>query len=401
MTSIRRDVRTRKASSHHRLVAARHESGGCSLAAPASSRHVQARKFSGDSSQDGAYSPEQRREDHKHCVELVQTRDSEGYLCGLLMPSTAREAYFALRAFNVEIASIKDSGMLVAGRSRARTGQNTDDDGFGDSTLASRLRMQWWNDAIKGIYEEYYEPDSHDPLLRSLVSSRKHNPTLRSLGCAIKTHGLTHRFLKRIIDAREADLDISQYESLRDMARYGEDTVSNTLYLALESVGVRDEESELVASDVGVGLGILTALRSTGFRVSQGECTIPVDLAKKNGITMDTMYSVLGTAMDEDKGEEIEGSRESLRAAAREMADMASLHLHRARDGQTKVAKAGRSCLLPAVCGLQYLNSLKRVDYDVLHPSLMGAGENAAALERRRRLGLMFYLGRSWLTGIF
>ena len=173
------------------------------------------------------------------------------------MPSSAREAYFALRAFNVEIASIKDAGMLVAGRSRARTGQNTDDDGFGDSTLASRLRMQWWNDAIKGIYEDYYEPDSQDPLLRSLVSSRKHNPTLRSLGRAIKTHGLTHRFLKRIIDAREADLDVSQYESLRDMARYGEDTVSNTLYLALESVDVRDEESELVASDVGVGLGVL------------------------------------------------------------------------------------------------------------------------------------------------
>ena len=116
---------------------------------------------------------------------------------------------------------------------------------------------------------------------------------------------------------------------------------------------------------------------------------------------MDTMHSVLGTTMDEETKEEIEGSRESLRAAAREMAEMASLHLHRAREGQTKVAKAGRPCLLPAVCGLRYLDSLKRVDYDVLHPSLVGVGANAATLERRRRLGLMFYLGRSWLTGIF
>ncbi|EJK57308.1 hypothetical protein THAOC_22663 [Thalassiosira oceanica] len=72
LTSIRRDVRTRKASSH-RLVAA-HESGGRSLAAPTSSRG-----FSGDSGHDDAYTPEQRREDHRHCVELVQTRDSEGY----------------------------------------------------------------------------------------------------------------------------------------------------------------------------------------------------------------------------------------------------------------------------------------------------------------------------------
>ena len=77
LTSIRRGCRdgagTRKASSPRRLVAARHESGGRSLAAQS------ARAFSGGSSRDDVYTPEQRREDHKHCVELVQTRDFEGY----------------------------------------------------------------------------------------------------------------------------------------------------------------------------------------------------------------------------------------------------------------------------------------------------------------------------------
>ena len=37
----------------------------------------------------------------------MKTRDREGYLCGLLQPrGLSREAYFAVRAFNVEIASV-------------------------------------------------------------------------------------------------------------------------------------------------------------------------------------------------------------------------------------------------------------------------------------------------------
>lgn len=59
---------------------------------------------------------QRRREDHKHCVTLVQRRDYEGYLCGLLLPSVAaRESYFAICALNVEIASIKDNSRLVTG----------------------------------------------------------------------------------------------------------------------------------------------------------------------------------------------------------------------------------------------------------------------------------------------
>ena len=96
-------------------------------------------------------------------------------------------------------------------------------------------------------------------------------------------------------------------------------------------------------------------------------------------------------------------AKESLRAATMEMVEMASFHFHRARENQGKVPKEGRMCLLPAVCGLKYLDSLKECNYDVLHPVLVGGGEDAAAVavERRRRLSLMLMLGRTWLTGTF
>jgi NADH dehydrogenase [ubiquinone] 1 alpha subcomplex assembly factor 6 len=348
----------------------------------------------------------------------------EGYLCGLLMPSSSREAYFALRAFNVEIASIKDSSKLIGGRSRSSYSGggplfDVDDDlggdgrSQGDITLASRLRMQWWRDAIADLYEHAdnksvnSSSSSQDPIIHSLTASRRHNPTLRSLTHAIKTHNLTYRFLRRIIEAREEDLSVVQYQKWTDVAQYGEDTVSNILYLSLETVGVRDDESDKVASDIGVGLGVITALRSTAFRASQGECSIPLDLAVKHDVSMETLYHAwdASTHVSEDSSSALvqnaKVAKESLRGATLDMVEMASFHLHRARENQGKVPKEGRMCLLPAVCGLKYLDSLKECNYEVLHPGLVGGGDDAAAIERRRRLSLMFMLGRTWLTGTF
>ena len=161
------------------------------------------------------------------------------------MPSSAREAFFALRAFNVEIASIKDASQLIGGRSRGGTSRSSGISGYSgldggstsgsDPSLASRLRMQWWKDAILEIYEKKQQHSkindanrnaheqqqrnqNNDSVISSLTSSRKLNPTLRSLSNAIHTHGLTYRFLRRIMEARESDLDMIQYERLVDVA---------------------------------------------------------------------------------------------------------------------------------------------------------------------------------------
>ena len=89
------------------------------------------------------------------------------------------------------------------------------------------------------------------------------------------------------------------------------------------------------------------------------------------------------------------------------MANAARFHLHRARENQSVVPREGRTALLPAVCGLHYLNVLEGCDYDVMHTSLVGGGEEdegdsgSAGFERRRRLGLMLLLGRTWMTGTF
>ena len=71
------------------------------------------------------------------------------------------------------------------------------------------------------------------------AASRAQNPVVRELTRAVDRHGLTRRFLDRLVDAREADLDLIQHPTMADLARYSEDTAAGLLYLALECCGVR------------------------------------------------------------------------------------------------------------------------------------------------------------------
>ena len=61
--------------------------------------------------------------------ETVRRGDYEGYLCGLFMPSASREAYFAIRALNIEVAGVRD-----AARGNAQ---------------AAHMRMTFWRDFVE------------------------------------------------------------------------------------------------------------------------------------------------------------------------------------------------------------------------------------------------------------
>lgn len=129
-------------------------------------------------------------------------------VCGLLMPSAAQKSYFAIRAFNVELASIKDGHHL-----RARRADDT------PASLALQMRMQWWRDALDEIYHRTV-PVSRKT--NDLSVSCWHNPVVRALFVANQQSNLTRRFLERLIDAREADLHLNQFNTMEDVVAYAE-----------------------------------------------------------------------------------------------------------------------------------------------------------------------------------
>lgn len=247
------------------------------------------------------------KNDISYCVNLVRERDfDQGYICGLLMPKESRNSYFAMRALNVELASIKDTSTMRLIRSQ------TDVEALPTppppSLLALQLRMQWWRNAIDAIYDNDVraskgqklttndrttgrsddvkrrvgEKQPHEFLesfVQDVSSSCWKNPIVRALDRSNRQVRFTKRLLERIIDVREMDLQVHQYPTTADCCHYAEETISTLLMLSLECANVQNQSSEIpptsenpliidmITTSAGVGIGLSNLLRATPYRL--------------------------------------------------------------------------------------------------------------------------------------
>lgn len=159
------------------------------------------------------------------------------------MPKQSQRAFYALRAFNVELASVKGSHNLRRQGQPAGLGGSGGDE-HTPSTVALQMRMQWWKDALGEIYgdddilDEESTASSKPALQKNLSISCWNSPIVRALHHAHEQVGFTRRFLDRLIEARAMDMQVEQLATLDESINYAEETVSSLLYLTLESVNV-------------------------------------------------------------------------------------------------------------------------------------------------------------------
>jgi NADH dehydrogenase [ubiquinone] 1 alpha subcomplex assembly factor 6 len=192
----------------------------------------------------------------------VRAGDFEGYLCGNFMPTGARDAYFALRALNIELAQVRDATK-------------------GNAAMA-RVRMAFWRDVVDRAFQgagaggEGAAAAAAGP--PSPVTS---HPLFQSLRAAVHRHGLTRRWVERMIDAREADTDGVAPKTTDELAQYGERTSGSLLFLSLESIGVRDGRADEAAAAVGRALGLCTALRALPVHARLGQRYIPDEVMER------------------------------------------------------------------------------------------------------------------------
>uniref|UniRef100_A0A3Q2PKA4 NADH:ubiquinone oxidoreductase complex assembly factor 6 n=1 Tax=Fundulus heteroclitus TaxID=8078 RepID=A0A3Q2PKA4_FUNHE len=210
-------------------------------------------------------------------------KDYEGFLSCLLLPEEARRSSLALRAFNVELAQVKDS-----------VSQKT----------IGLMRMQFWKTALDEIYRD-------DP---------PNQPVSTELWRAVKTHGLTKRWLTRIVTERVRN------KVLKKKSLFLEPTLAKIL-------------------------------------------------------TFDICYH---GASQEDF---IRGSREkNVRDVVYDIASQAHVHLEHARSFSHDVPAAATPAFIHTVALEDYLQRVRKVDFDVFHKSL---------LNRNPLLPFQLYL-RSW-----
>ncbi|XP_039320316.1 NADH dehydrogenase (ubiquinone) complex I, assembly factor 6 isoform X1 [Saimiri boliviensis] len=254
-----------------------------------------------------------------YCLELLRKRDYEGYLCSLLLPAESRSSAFALRAFNVELAQVKDS--------------------ISEKTIGL-MRMQFWKKTVEDIY----------------CDNPPHQPVAIELWKAVKRHNLTKRWLMNIIDEREKNLDDKAYRNIKELENYAENTQCCLLYLTLEILGIKDLHADHAASHIGKAQGIVTCLRATPYHVSRRKVFLPMDICMLHGVSQEDFLR-----RNQDK---------NVRDVIYDIASQAHLHLKHARSFHKSVPVKAFPAFLQTVSLENFLKKIQRVDFDIFHPSL-------------------------------
>jgi 15-cis-phytoene synthase len=156
-----------------------------------------------------------------HCQELVAKADKDRFLSCLFAPVDARPHLFALYAFNVEIARIRETV---------------------SEPQIGLVRQQWWLDTIDGIYAGR-TPD---------------HPVAQALAPAIAKGDLPKHALRNLIIAREFDLYDDPVPTLSDLEGYLGETSSSLIQMAALILGKGAADAAGLA---GVAFGLTGVLR--------------------------------------------------------------------------------------------------------------------------------------------
>ncbi|KAF2105101.1 hypothetical protein NA57DRAFT_63284 [Rhizodiscina lignyota] len=234
--------------------------------------------------------PRLPRRRSRNLLTFFSAYDSPSYTLQTFIPPYARDAYLAIRAFNVDVARVADA--------------------TSNPTVGS-MRMQFWRDAVT----------------KSLAGSPPKEPVAVLLSAANeslqqRTDGknkLSKAWLHKVIGAREQYLVNPQYADMDALEAYAENTYSTLLYLTLQALPMQSITADHVASHIGKATGIATVLRGlpliafppppnkhsnqSGFGSSlgggigrQGAVTLPLDVMASAGVREEDVFRQGATA---------------------------------------------------------------------------------------------------------
>lgn len=262
-----------------------------------------------------------------YCADQVRRHDHDRYLTCLFAPAARREHLFALYAFNLEVAKTAE---VVS------------------EPMLGQIRLQWWRDAIAGIY----------------AGQAAHHEVSEPLAHAVQQASLTRGHFDRLIDAREYDLDPEPPESLAGLEDYAEATSSALVLLALEVLGARGDAVETAGRHGGLAWALTGLIRAVPFHARQKRLYLPQDVVAQAGLKVGDVFELRSSAA-------LCGIAERLAARARE-------HVRTARAARRDVPKEARSALLLVSLAARELEVLHRWGYDPFHPRVQARRPGSA-----------------------
>ena len=249
---------------------------------------------------------------------MHRTYDTPSHILQSFIPQSSRDAYLAIRAFNVDVARVADTT---------------------STPTIGMIRMQFWRDTVA----------------KALVGSPPKEPVAILLARAAedlheRSNGklrLSKNWFHRIINTREQYLGNPPYPTLSSLETYAENTYSTLLYLTLSVLPQASLTTDHIASHIGKAMGIAAVLRgipliafpqpqpgSTSGHITgqvmptQGAVLLPLDVMAEANVREEDVFRLGGEAP-------------GLRDAVFTVATRANDHLITAREMLAKLRSEG------------------------------------------------------------
>ena len=256
-----------------------------------------------------------------YCADQLRQFDRDRYTICATTGGTARRALFALFAFNLEIAKIRE---IVS------------------EPMLGQIRLQWWREAIEGIY----------------AGTPRQHAVVTALADAVGRCNPSRARFDRLIDARAFDLEDRQPGTIEDLIAYADATSGELTGLVLEMLGAAEHAAQGKGRDAGIAWALNGLLRAIPFHAAQRRCYLPMALTEAHRLSLNRLFAGDGGKYLVD--------------AVSEIANLAERHLEQARQDRNAVEIQAR----PAFAGLAViaadLKGLKKAGYDVFAAKPLG-----------------------------
>ena len=172
--------------------------------------------------------------DDAYCRDRVARFDPDRAAVIAFQPAESRPGLHALHAFNLEISHLRETA--------------------GEPALGA-MRLQWWRDALG----------------EAAAGRERRHAVLQPLAAAIRRHDLPEEGFRRLLDAREADLEA---EPPADLPAYARETGGTLAALAGQIVS-----GQAGSEDIGTAWALVGWLRAAAFfgwtlPEGAGSCTV-------------------------------------------------------------------------------------------------------------------------------
>ena len=249
-----------------------------------------------------------------YCEALVRAADKDRFLAALFAPAAHRGALYALYAFNVEIARIRE---VIR------------------EPLAGEIRLQWWSDAIAG----------------EAAGGAEAHPVAAALSATVARYHLPAELLTGLVAARRFDLYDDPMRTLADFNAYARATSSALIELSAR-IGEAGDMPGLgeVALHAGLAYSIASLLQAFPVHAARGQLFLPSDVLERHGVERRDLAAEPASA--------------GLRAALAEMRGQARRHLQVAARLAPALPVPALPALLPVALVRPLLDRMERGDYD-------------------------------------